>query len=153
MVTRNTPKAVNAFFSLLGGSWRDRFSQVLTREFKYVKPDRRLLLHVAQNWGIHPSEMLMVGDSKEDVEVGALVGASTCLITGGGNEPFASCECARVVASARLLLCESRTAPRATSMNALSLCWLIETFAPICLSSSPQLSGRHLPDVHSVIDG
>lgn len=82
VVTRNTPKAVDAFFTLLGGKWRERFSQVLTREYKYVKPDRRLLLHVAEQWGIHPSEMLMVGDSKEDVEVGALVGASTCLITG-----------------------------------------------------------------------
>lgn len=95
VVTRNTPRAVEAFFRLLGGAWRGKFSQVLTREFKYVKPDRRLLLHVAAEWGIKPSEMLMVGDSKEDVEVGAMVGASTCLIAGGGNEPFASCECDR----------------------------------------------------------
>ena len=89
VVTRNTPKAVDAFMKLLGPGWRDKFSIVLTREFKYVKPDRRLLLHVAQHWGLQPSEMLMVGDSKEDVEVGAMVGSSTCLIAGGGNEPFA----------------------------------------------------------------
>ena len=88
VVTRNTTRAVDAFFGLLGAGWRGRFSTVLTREFQFVKPDRRLLLHVAAQWELHPSQLLMVGDSKEDVEVGALVGASTCLIAGGGNDPF-----------------------------------------------------------------
>ena len=73
--------------------------QVLTREFKYVKPDRRLLLHVADALGVAPGEMLMVGDSKEDVEVGAMVGASTCLIAGGGNEPFATGRAAAAAAA------------------------------------------------------
>lgn len=39
--------------------------QVLTREFRYVKPDRRLLLHVSQQWGCDPQRLLMVGDSFE----------------------------------------------------------------------------------------
>jgi len=88
LVTRNTPKAVDKLFSLLGESWRPRFTPLLNRHFALVKPDRRLLLHVARQWGCAPSQLLMVGDSREDVEIGALVGAATCLIAGGGNEAF-----------------------------------------------------------------
>ncbi len=88
IVTRNTPAAVDALFARLGESWRPRFDPILTRHFTYVKPDRRLLLHVAQQWGCPPSDLLMVGDSREDVEIGAICGAATCLIAGGGNEAF-----------------------------------------------------------------
>lgn len=48
LVTRNTRASVEAFLRLIGPEWAALFSQVLTREFRYVKPDRRLLLHVAQ---------------------------------------------------------------------------------------------------------
>ncbi len=48
LVTRNTRASVEAFLRLIGPEWAGLFSQVLTREFRYVKPDRRLLLHVAQ---------------------------------------------------------------------------------------------------------
>ena len=89
IVTRNTPTAVDALFRLLGEHWRPRFSVILTRHFQYVKPDRRLLLHVAETWKVEPSELLMVGDSREDVEIGNICGAASCLIAGGGNEPFA----------------------------------------------------------------
>ncbi|GIL87479.1 hypothetical protein Vretimale_1626 [Volvox reticuliferus] len=86
LVTRNTSESVAAFFRLIGTEWSQLFSQVLTREFKYVKPDRRLLAHVAQTWGIDPADMLMVGDSFEDVECGNASGAASCLVAGGGNE-------------------------------------------------------------------
>ncbi|KAG2487568.1 hypothetical protein HYH03_013847 [Edaphochlamys debaryana] len=86
LVTRNTPQSVEAFFNLIGPEWAGIFSQVLTREFKYVKPDRRLLAEVAKTWGISPSDMLMIGDSFEDVECGNAAGAASCLIAGGGNE-------------------------------------------------------------------
>lgn len=89
LVTRNTPAAADALFGLLGEAWRARFSPLLTRHFEFVKPDRRLLLHVASAWGCRPSQLLMVGDSSEDVEVGASVGAATVLISGGGNETSA----------------------------------------------------------------
>jgi len=69
-----------------GRRWRDLFSIILTREFRYVKPDKRLLLHVADQWGVDPSSLLMVGDSREDVECGKAAGTGTCLISGGGNE-------------------------------------------------------------------
>ncbi|MEW5313539.1 MAG: hypothetical protein WDW38_005099 [Sanguina aurantia] len=86
LVTRNTTHSVDAFFRLVGEEWRAVFSQVLTREFKYVKPDRRLLQHVAQEWGMEPSRLLMIGDSFEDVECGNSAGTASCLIAGGGNE-------------------------------------------------------------------
>lgn len=35
-----------------------------------------------QTWGINPSEMLMVGDSFEDVECGNASGAASCLVSG-----------------------------------------------------------------------
>lgn len=88
IVTRNTPQAVDSLFGLLGEHWRPRFDPILTRHFQYVKPDRRLLLHVAELWGCSPQDLLMVGDSREDVEIGCTCGSATALIAGGGNEPF-----------------------------------------------------------------
>lgn len=86
LVTRNTTSSVAAFFQLIGEEWRGLFSEIRTREFKYVKPDKRLLLDVAEAWQLHPGRLLMVGDSFEDVEVGNAAGTATCLIAGGGNE-------------------------------------------------------------------
>lgn len=86
LVTRNTTKAVNAFFALLGEDYRPLFSQILTRESPYVKPDYRLMDEIARAWGVETPDLLMVGDSLEDVEVGNAAGAASCLIAGGGNE-------------------------------------------------------------------
>jgi HAD superfamily hydrolase (TIGR01509 family) len=86
LVTRNTTSSVNAFLDLIGPEWAGFFDPLLTREFAFVKPDKRLLLHVAQQWGVPPSSLLMVGDSFEDVEVGNAAGTATCLVAGGGNE-------------------------------------------------------------------
>jgi hypothetical protein len=52
LVTRNTTQSVDAFFELVGQEWRGLFSEIRTREFKYVKPDKRLLLELAEvRWG------------------------------------------------------------------------------------------------------
>jgi hypothetical protein len=48
LVTRNTTASVDAFFNLVGQEWRSLFSEIRTREFKYVKPDKRLLLELAE---------------------------------------------------------------------------------------------------------
>ncbi len=48
LVTRNTTASVDAFFDLVGEQWRSTFSLIRTREFNYVKPDKRLLVSVAQ---------------------------------------------------------------------------------------------------------
>ncbi len=39
-----------------------------------------------QAWGVPPANLLMVGDSTEDVETGNAAGTASCLIAGGGNE-------------------------------------------------------------------
>ena len=62
----------------VGMEWKSIFDLVLTREFRYVKPDKRLLEWVASEWNVDPHSLLMVGDSKEDIEVGAYAGALTC---------------------------------------------------------------------------
>ncbi|KAJ9518124.1 hypothetical protein QJQ45_010042 [Haematococcus lacustris] len=82
LVTRNTQASVQAFFTAIGPEAAAQFEPVLTREFPFVKPDPRLLLHVAQVWGVEPSELLMVGDSWEDVEVGNAAGTASCLVAG-----------------------------------------------------------------------
>jgi len=48
LVTRNTTQSVDAFFELVGQEWRSLFSEIRTREFRYVKPDKRLLLELAE---------------------------------------------------------------------------------------------------------
>lgn len=48
LVTRNTTQSVDAFFGLIGDEWRPLFSDIRTREFRYVKPDKRLLLDLAE---------------------------------------------------------------------------------------------------------
>jgi len=86
LVTRNTTHSVDAFFRCAGEEWRALFSEIRTREFEFVKPDRRLLLDVAAAWGAAPGRLLMVGDSFEDVECGNAAGTASCLVAGGGNE-------------------------------------------------------------------
>ena len=48
LVTRNTEASVDAFFGLIGREWQPLFDPVLTREFRFVKPDKRALQHFAQ---------------------------------------------------------------------------------------------------------
>jgi hypothetical protein len=48
LVTRNTTQSVDAFFDLVGQEWRQLFGEIRTREFRYVKPDKRLLLELAE---------------------------------------------------------------------------------------------------------
>ncbi len=42
-------------------------------------------LATPQTWGIDPADMLMVGDSFEDVECGNAAGTATCLVAGGAG--------------------------------------------------------------------
>ena len=55
LVTRNTAYSVDMFFQAIGEHHREVFDIVMTREFRYVKPDKRCLLHFAPKWGIPAS--------------------------------------------------------------------------------------------------
>jgi len=130
LVTRNTPASVQAFFDLVGPEWAALFDPVLTREFPYVKPDKRLLEHVAQAWGLEPWRLLMVGDSAEDVEVGNAAGTASCLVAGGGNEKPGAAPAAPLPGAAptltvsglpdlRARLLAAENAPAATDMTVM----------------------------------
>ena len=93
VVTRNTPDAVAAFLKLLRTECPElcdfTFDDIITRHHCHVKPDYRLLRDLAQRWGLPEAQLLMVGDSGEDVECGNAAGTATCLLAGGGNETIA----------------------------------------------------------------
>ncbi|OMJ22561.1 putative uncharacterized hydrolase [Smittium culicis] len=56
------------------------FDKILTRDFDYMKPDPEPLLHIANSWNLKPEEIIMVGDSADDVECGLNAGAITILL-------------------------------------------------------------------------
>jgi len=55
-------------------------SPIVTREFKPPKPDPAGIRHIAQVWGIPTSEMIMVGDSIDDMLAGRRAGVRTVLL-------------------------------------------------------------------------
>jgi hypothetical protein len=42
------------------------FAPAVTREFRPYKPHPAGLLHICATWSVHPSEVLMIGDSAKD---------------------------------------------------------------------------------------
>ncbi|MBD1387941.1 phosphoglycolate phosphatase [Neiella sp. HB171785] len=62
------------------------FSQVLGGDtLAEKKPHPMPLLHVCQQWQIEPQQLLMVGDSKNDIEAGKAAGCMTLGLTYGYN--------------------------------------------------------------------
>ncbi|HEX5105369.1 MAG TPA: HAD family hydrolase [Pirellulaceae bacterium] len=57
------------------------FDPVLTRDDGPVKPDPWPVLHACQQWGLGPSQVVVVGDYRFDVESGRAAGARTVLLT------------------------------------------------------------------------
>ena len=57
------------------------FDPVLTRDDGPVKPDAWPVLHACQQWGLVPSQVVVVGDYKFDIESGRAAGARTVLLT------------------------------------------------------------------------
>ncbi|KMZ72776.1 HAD superfamily hydrolase [Zostera marina] len=77
LVTRNMKNAVDMFHLRFGMV----FNPALSREFKPYKPNPAPLLHICSTWGIHPNEIMMIGDSlKDDIVCGKRAGAFTCLL-------------------------------------------------------------------------
>lgn len=56
---RHFPHLVLCFLQVL-------FSPALSREFRPYKPNPDPLLHICATWGVHPNEVLMIGDSLKD---------------------------------------------------------------------------------------
>ena len=63
------------------------FHPALARDFKPPKPAPAALLACAEAWGVHPSEVVMVGDSlADDIVAGNRAGAHTILLDDRGGE-------------------------------------------------------------------
>lgn len=59
------------------------FDPIIGREDGPVKPDPAAIRAICETWQLHPSEVLMVGDFRFDMEAGHRAGARTVLYTRG----------------------------------------------------------------------
>ncbi|PVV02414.1 hypothetical protein BB560_003134, partial [Smittium megazygosporum] len=62
------------------------FDHVLTRDFGSIKPDPKPLFYIAEQLNIHPSQLVMVGDTLNDIECGRNAGSITVLLKGEHND-------------------------------------------------------------------
>ncbi|CAL5219660.1 g1542 [Coccomyxa viridis] len=86
LLTRNTSKAV-AYFHENHFSSMPPFAPAVARDFGLLpKPDPAAILHICREWGVLPSETVMVGDSlQDDVISGNRAAASTILLDMDGT--------------------------------------------------------------------
>lgn len=82
--TRNLIKPVNHLLSNYMA--HHQFGPIITREFKPPKPSPEPLLHIARAWGIEPENLVMVGDSIDDMRSGSAAGFGTVLIKTHAND-------------------------------------------------------------------
>lgn len=75
IVTRNSSAVVAGFLESLGFD-DGTFSEIITRDTDIPnKPDPASVLHCCRSWDLHPSTVLMVGDSVDDVLCGRAAGS------------------------------------------------------------------------------
>lgn len=58
---------------------------IVTRAFTPPKPHPAPILHIAEQWGLQPESLIMVGDSIDDMMAGNSAGAATILIRSHAN--------------------------------------------------------------------
>ncbi|KAG9238095.1 HAD-like domain-containing protein [Amylocarpus encephaloides] len=75
------------------------FEPIITREFKPPKPDPAGILHIAKSWGLvngdgegDARDLIMVGDSVDDMTAGYRAGAATVLLVNEQNAHLAEHE-------------------------------------------------------------
>ncbi|XP_024368963.1 haloacid dehalogenase-like hydrolase domain-containing protein At2g33255 [Physcomitrium patens] len=83
IITRNVNTGIEFFHSRFG---LPKFHPALGREFTPCKPHPAPLLHICDKWGLHPHEVMMVGDSAaDDIVCGNRADAMTCLLDESGR--------------------------------------------------------------------
>lgn len=82
VVTRNSRKAARLALRRCDLNFR----YVLTRDDGPVKPDPWAILRLCEEWDVRPSEVLVCGDFRFDIEAGIAAGAGTVLVC-NGREP------------------------------------------------------------------
>lgn len=90
LITRNLQASVDQFFDLLGdpGNYGGPFTHSLTRNFTPPKPDPASLLYICEQWGVHPKNVVMVGDHLHDIQCGKSAGSVTILLNDSTNGDF-----------------------------------------------------------------
>ncbi|CDO94228.1 unnamed protein product [Kluyveromyces dobzhanskii CBS 2104] len=83
--TRNLIKPVSYLIDSFVPAELQEFKVIVTREFQPPKPKPDPLLHIAKQLNTKPSEMVMVGDSIDDMRSGADAGFITILLENDVN--------------------------------------------------------------------
>jgi phosphoglycolate phosphatase len=79
VVTRNGRTIARATLDRLGLD----FDLIVCREDAPPKPDPGAIWKVCETWGFDPSQCVMIGDYRFDIEAGQRAGTHTVLFTGG----------------------------------------------------------------------
>jgi len=66
------------------------FSPILTRDFTPCKPHPAPILHICEQWGLKPSEVVMIGDMRDDMLCGRAAGCPTILLANEHNTEIQS---------------------------------------------------------------
>ncbi|KAJ2631958.1 hypothetical protein H4R22_001618 [Coemansia sp. RSA 1290] len=86
VITRNNRMAVDHFINnVVGRQLQEHkglfsFDPILDRSFRPIKPSPDGLLHISQQWGIPPQQLMMVGDHGDDLLCGIRAGSIACLL-------------------------------------------------------------------------
>ncbi|EDO45548.1 predicted protein [Nematostella vectensis] len=90
IVTRNAQPCVDYLLDVLGDpeSYGGPFTHMLTRDFKPTKPDPAPVQYICRQWGIPPSQAIMVGDHLHDIQSGNTAGAVTILVNNKKNGAY-----------------------------------------------------------------
>lgn len=83
--TRNLIKPVNHLLSNFVPPLHSSFDHIVTRDFRPTKPYPDPLLHIARQLNVAPENMLMVGDSFDDMQSGTAAGCATVLVKNDSN--------------------------------------------------------------------
>lgn len=80
ILTRNNASVMERTLRQLALPWS--FDMELSRDWSGgpPKPHPAALLHMARQWGLHPSDCMMVGDSDDDILAGSAAGFTTVAI-------------------------------------------------------------------------
>lgn len=67
------------------------FDTIITRDFQPPKPSPKPLQHIIEQWGLDCKNVIMVGDSMDDMLSGSRAGCATILIKTHANEAIRDC--------------------------------------------------------------
>jgi len=89
ILTRNRLTSVKKSLEKFKEVTIDDFDAIVTREFSLPKPHPDGVIKAANQMRLSPEELLVVGDFRFDIIAGKRAGASTVLLTNGGESVMA----------------------------------------------------------------